>query len=72
MTVAGLQPSCLSHVKDPTTGLHFLVDKGAEVSVVPPSCTEQSHRQDHLSLQAVNNTSIATYVPRSQTLDLGL
>ena len=40
--------------------------------MVPPSCTERKYRRDTLNLQAVNNTTIATYGTRSLTLDLGL
>ncbi len=71
-TGAGLQPSRLFHVTDHDTGIRFLVDTSAEVSVIPPSRSERTHRQDHFSLQAVNNTSIATYGTRSLTLNLGL
>ena len=35
-SVAGLLPSRLFFVADCSTGLRFLVDTGAEVSVVPP------------------------------------
>ena len=56
---------------DHSSSVRFLVDTGAEVSVVPPSHIEQQHQQD-LTLQVANNTSIATYGKRSLTLDLGL
>ena len=39
---------------------------------MPPTHTEQKHRQENLSLQAVNNTSITTYGTRSLTPDFGL
>lgn len=68
----GLLPSRLFYVTDRPTGLRFLVDTGAEVSVIPPSRAERKHRQESFSLQAVNNTSIATFGKRSITLDLGL
>ena len=71
-TAAGLLPSRLFYVNDRSTGLRFLVDTGAEVSVVPPSPSERLHRRDNLSLQAANNPEIATYGTRSLTLDLGL
>ena len=57
---------------DRRSGLRFLVDTGAEASVIPPSRTERKHRQEHSGLQAVNGTPIATYGSRSLTLDLGL
>lgn len=64
--------SRLFFVTDRSSGYRFLVDTGAEVSVLPPSAAERKHRQDHQTLQAVNNTSIATFGQRSLTLDLGL
>ena len=72
-SVAGLpHHSRLFYVCDHTTGSRFLVDTGAEVSVVPPSRTERLHRRLDLNLQAVNNTTIAIYGIRSLTLDLRL
>lgn len=71
-SATGLTFSRLFYVADKSTGLRFLVDTGAEVSVVPPSRDERRSQPDHLVLQAVNNTSIATYGKRSLTLDLGL
>ena len=71
-SATGLQQSRLFYVTDHSTGLRFLVDTGAEISVIPPSRTERKHQQDDFSLQAVNNTAIATYSRRSLTLDLGL
>ena len=70
--VAGPLPSCLFFITDRTTGNKFLVDTGAEVSVIPPSRAERQYRRDSLTLQAANNTSIATYGKRSLTLNLGL
>ena len=34
----GRSHSRLFYIKDRTSGLRFLVDTGAEVSVLPPSC----------------------------------
>ena len=65
-------PSRLFFITDRTTGNKFLVDTGAEVSVIPPSRAERQYRRDSLTLQAANNTSVATYGKRSPTLDLGL
>ena len=72
-SAAGLShPSRLFYVSDHATGSRFLVDTGAAVSVVPPSRTERLHQRQDLSLQAVNNTKIATYGMRSVSLELGL
>ena len=68
----GLSTSRLFHITDRVTGAQFLVDTGAEVSVIPPSPSER-HKQPHqLTLQAVNNSSIKTFGKRSLTLELGL
>ena len=71
-SVTGLLTSRLFYVSDKATGRRYLVDTGAEVSVIPPSRVERQRKCDHLTLQAVNNTSIRTYGKRSLTLDLGL
>ena len=63
--------SRLFFVSDHTTHTRFLVDIGSEVSVIPPSHTDQ-HTSDTLTLTAVNNTPICTYCKRSLTLNLGL
>lgn len=64
--------SRLFYVHDRITGSRFLVDTGAQVSIIPPLRAERSHRQGNFNLLAVNNTEIATYGVRSLTLDLGL
>ena len=51
--------------------MQFLVETGADVSVVPPSAAERKNPQT-LQLQAVNHTSISTYGIRLLTLNLGL
>ena len=71
-SVTGQPTSRLFYVTDKSTGTRFLVDTGAEVSVLPPSRTERRRQADHLTLQAINNTSIPTYGKHSLTLDLGL
>lgn len=68
----GLNPSRLFHIHDKRSGLRFLVDTGAEVSILPPSPSDRTSRRGQFSLQAVNSTDIPTYGVRSLTLDLGL
>ena len=62
----------LLYVADSFSGTHFLVDTGAEVSVVPrrlaPRCC---HLQGRV-LEAANGSTIATYGDVSLSLDLGL
>ncbi|BHF67339.1 hypothetical protein SprV_0301036500 [Sparganum proliferum] len=71
-TTAGpSRPSRLFYINDKSSGLRFLVDTGAEVSVIPPL---RRHRlkPSQFSLQAANSTTISTYGQRCLTLDLGL
>ena len=72
MNATDRQANHLFHIINKTSGVHFLVDTGAEVSVIPPSRTERKHSQQAFTLQAVNNTAITTYGYKSLTLDLGL
>ena len=51
--------------------LTFLVDTGAQVSVVPPTRTDRLRKQEGFVLSALNGTAIATYSTRSLTLNLG-
>ena len=71
MSFAGPTQSHLFYVTNHASGLKFLIDVGAEVSVVPHSHTHQK-TQEGPSLQSINNTSIATYGTCSLTLNLGL
>ncbi len=63
--------SRLFYVTDRQTGVRFLVDTGAEVSVIPPT-SHQRKFPSKLTLQAVNNSTISTFGQQSVTLDLGL
>ena len=69
---SGLSPSRLFFVTDRTSGLRLLVDTGAEVSVLPVAQLPRSSLPAGLPLQAVNNSSIATFGTTSRTLNLGL
>ena len=68
----GRSHSRLFYIKDRTSGLRFLVDTGAEVSVLPPSGPSNSSRPTGYDLKAANGSTIATFGTRSLTLDLGL
>ena len=69
---AGRLTSRLFYVSNRSTRTRFLVDTGAEVSAVPRSFAQRGVTSQGPSLQAVNNTTIATYGTCSLTLDLGL
>nr|XP_012136803.1 PREDICTED: uncharacterized protein K02A2.6-like [Megachile rotundata] len=58
-------------VHDASTKLSFLVDTGADVSVIPATHTDRRHRAE-LTLFAANNTNINTYGQKLLRLDLGL
>ena len=71
-SVPGLQQSRLFYITDRSNGFRFLVDTGAEVSVIPPSVADRKHPRTGLSLQAVNDSPIATYGDRLLTVNIGL
>ena len=53
--------SRLFFVSDQKTGIRFLVDTGAEVSVLPPTAIDKHQpRSSSVNLQAVNKSSINT------------
>ena len=68
----GLLLSRLFYITDRSNGLHFLVDTGAEIRVIPPSATDRKHRRDSLTLQAVNDSPIPTYGDQLLTVSIGL
>ena len=74
-SATGLQSSRLFFIKERVTGIHFLVDTGAELSVIPRSLTAgtpQSSPQPGLTLQAINHSPIMTFGNCSITLNIGL
>ena len=72
LSVLGHSPTRLFYIADHSSGLRFLVDTGAQVSVIPPTPAQRKHTHDNFQLQAVNNSPITTYGNQSLTLDLGL
>ena len=69
---AGHLMSHLFYVSNRSTKMQYLVNRGTEISVVPPSSAPQKVKCQGPSLQAVNNNTIATYGTCSITLDLRL
>ncbi|GFU12524.1 transposon Ty3-I Gag-Pol polyprotein [Nephila pilipes] len=57
-------------VKDRTTNLHFLVDSGADCSVIP--ATSKNKQPSDFKLFAANGTEIPTYGIKMLKVDLGL
>lgn len=68
----GPPPSRLFFVVDRVSNSRLLVDTGAEISIVPATPEDRRRSKNTSSLQAVNNTAIATYGFRSLTIDVGL
>ena len=72
-SVAGpSSPGRLFYICDCSSSLRFLVDTGAQVSIIPPSRAERSAGKGSFRLQAINGSEIATFGIRSLTLDIGL
>ena len=63
--------SHLFYIVDACHNLHFLIDTGAEVSIIPLTSADMNNRC-RLTLQAVNNSPVSTFGTRSLTLNLGL
>ncbi|GFW03611.1 transposon Ty3-G Gag-Pol polyprotein [Trichonephila clavipes] len=59
-------------VKDRETGCQFLVDSGADVSILPWTKTKDECQASQYKLYAANGTEIPTYGLKILTLDLGL
>ena len=71
-STSGLPPSHLFFITGRISHLCFLVDTGAEVSVIPPSCCGSTYPSTGPSLQAANQSPIATHGVRPLCLILGL
>ena len=50
--------------------LPFLIDTGAEVSIIPSTSSDKNNRC-HLTLQTINNSPISTFSAHSLTFNLG-
>lgn len=60
---------CLLYVRDASSSLRFLVDTGAEVSLLPASHRDKRFPSSR-TLEATNTSPINTYGERSRTLSL--
>ena len=64
--------SRLLTIQDPVYRLIYLIDTGAEISVMPPRPEDSSHSPDNVQVQAANGSSIQTFGRRSVKVELGL
>ncbi|BHF63041.1 hypothetical protein SprV_0200603000 [Sparganum proliferum] len=60
------------YVRDTRSGRRFLVDTGAQISVVPPTAADRRFPSPGLHLQAANCSPIPTFGSVSLTLNIGL
>ncbi|BHF70227.1 hypothetical protein SprV_0301327700 [Sparganum proliferum] len=60
------------YVRDTRSGRRFMVDTGAQISVVPPTPVDRRCPSPGLHLQAANCSPISTFGSRSLTLNIGL
>lgn len=68
-----LVSSCRLFIKDKTSSKYFLVDTGADVSVIPPNYTDCSNTQNlGIKIFAANGSQIRTFGTKKLNLDLGL
>ncbi|XP_058816231.1 uncharacterized protein LOC131679511 [Topomyia yanbarensis] len=60
------------HVHDQQSSIRYLIDTGADISVIPPSPREQLNPTKYNQLFAANGSPINTYGTRRLTIDIGL
>ena len=66
-TVVPQPCSHLLHIKDNISGTEFLVDSGAEISLVKPLPAELRFKNNDYSLVTANGNKITTYGTRTMT-----
>jgi hypothetical protein len=66
---AGQDQVSLLHVKDALSNIYFLVDTGAEVSIVPPTGPDLN-KPSSMNLIAANGSRIKSYGTRQMTLKI--
>lgn len=60
------------HIHDRQNGIRFLVDTGADISLLPKKYAARQVQSTQLQLYAANNAVIRTYGEKLLTVDLGL
>ena len=71
VNTAACHPSKLVRVHDSQSGESYLVDTGAEISLLPPTDYEWKFRTRGPPLRAANNTDIVSFGERTKSLKLG-
>lgn len=70
-TCGEIPHNCRLFIYDPSTTHHFLIDSGADISVIPPLSNERQFNTG-LPLFAANETRIKTFGKKTLSLNLGL
>lgn len=60
------------YVKDTNSGKNFLIDTGADISVIPPNHLEKAYSSYNQPLYSANNSKITTYGTKTLIMNLGL
>ena len=60
------------YIREQNSGRNFLIDTGADISVIPPNYKEKCHAPCPFTLHAANGSQIKTYGSKSVILNLGL
>nr|VZI05690.1 unnamed protein product [Spirometra erinaceieuropaei] len=68
----GSNPNHTFYVRDTRSGRRFLVDTGAQLSVIPPTPADRRCPNPGLFLQVINTSPITTFDTCSLSLDIGL
>lgn len=66
------QPSQRFFIQDKNTRIDYLIDTGADISILPVSHQRKNLKADTYKLYAANNTTIDTYGKQVKNLNLGL
>merc|ERR1712051_232485 len=69
LLTANQPKSILLHIKDSISGAQFLVDTGAEVSVIPPTADDRS-RPSRMNLIAANGSRIKSFGTRQRPIKI--
>jgi len=59
-------------IRDKKKGIAYLIDTGADISVIPRGMVHGKLKSTDLKLFAANNTEIRTYGVKTKILDIGL
>lgn len=65
-------PSTRLFITDTTTNIEYLIDTGADISIIPATAKQKLNKPDDYKLYTANSTTINTYGKKIETVNLGL